>query len=693
MQIFLISLLAVRSSGWGIWAHKQSAYIAHKLLNPTTFNLFPSEVGISGDPERFITSSLWADLPENDLTSAFHFVHVRADAGGNCLPYEESFDCGFHGSGECLVTGIVKYVTDLVDATTDVGTRRTAVMMLIHLMADLHQPLHVGFAKDHGGVDIGLLSPVECSLHDLWDNYLVSTPKDKDSSDYGDLLGRERKSMLAMWPEQWDVVKDNTGSIVSAVKEWIVGIVNDISQRFTCPKAYKTDDGGWIVDKMSLDERYISDRSLIASQLVRLSGVRLAVLLNRIGRYINSKNRVERKKMQTAALKSPAVTSSVASPNPFSGLAIDDFDFNPQEFVFKEQENVAAVVTAMDPLFTSPPEQVVFDGVVFSDLILYYWRVSRWWVVTFRAKVVEKRLGNDWSMYDISFPRNSASVGKVISIYFDLEVLKGISVKTDDFVVAFIHYLRGVGVPAAASSLMRKAPPKVSAHMGVFAALPLVLVRNIAPNVGGNVHVGPFSGIELEMRSPEDARLTLASTARYVKKIAMQRELAARYASVAAPHVTNPDTQMELRNDYMVERVCSSLLHVTSSDGNMVFVTTTGSLQRSQTRPLHPLMGHMMQVSLHGRPKLVYLVDVGILDYFISGNQLIRIVQCSNRNGLRVEDFGRISLYEEVTQIQRFLRNPDTPLAPNSPVFQLMMYFNELTPDNGCLTVEWNQRG
>src|SRR5690606_1101408 len=53
-------------------------------------------------------------------------------------------------------------------------TRRVALGFLVHLVADLHQPLHVGYEEDRGGNDIRVRwEGGDSNLHRVWDSQLL----------------------------------------------------------------------------------------------------------------------------------------------------------------------------------------------------------------------------------------------------------------------------------------------------------------------------------------------------------------------------------------------------------------------------------------------------------------------------------------------------------------------------------------
>ena len=53
-----------------------------------------------------------------------------------------------------LITGIERFRRMLAKANGDVRKRHKALKYLIHLVGDLHQPLHAGDNQDRGGNDL-----------------------------------------------------------------------------------------------------------------------------------------------------------------------------------------------------------------------------------------------------------------------------------------------------------------------------------------------------------------------------------------------------------------------------------------------------------------------------------------------------------------------------------------------------------
>jgi hypothetical protein len=75
--------------------------------------------------------------------------------------------------GNCVVGAIAKQLEILASNAPD-GTRLKALKYVIHFVADVHQPLHAGYADDKGGNKYQLQAFGRgTNLHALWDSGLI----------------------------------------------------------------------------------------------------------------------------------------------------------------------------------------------------------------------------------------------------------------------------------------------------------------------------------------------------------------------------------------------------------------------------------------------------------------------------------------------------------------------------------------
>jgi hypothetical protein len=71
------------------------------------------------------------------------------------------------------------------------GDERMAVRMLVHLIGDIHQPLHVGNGKDRGGNDFKVnWFNQESNLHKIWDSEIINY-QDLSYTEYADWVDQD----------------------------------------------------------------------------------------------------------------------------------------------------------------------------------------------------------------------------------------------------------------------------------------------------------------------------------------------------------------------------------------------------------------------------------------------------------------------------------------------------------------------
>jgi hypothetical protein len=115
----------------------------------------------------------WADdvreaRPE---TARWHFVDIPLDAE----TYRPSRDCRRRRGGDCAIAAIARARAALADARAPQAQRAEALRFLVHLVADLHQPLHCADDHDHGGNDVAVtLLGEPTNLHAVWDSGLLA---------------------------------------------------------------------------------------------------------------------------------------------------------------------------------------------------------------------------------------------------------------------------------------------------------------------------------------------------------------------------------------------------------------------------------------------------------------------------------------------------------------------------------------
>jgi hypothetical protein len=161
----ILVLLPTAVQAWGGQGHQVVANLAQAQLSAKAKReverLLAQEPG-----ETLASISTWADKHRNPATAPWHYVNFPK----NSCTYSGERDCP---DGKCVVAAINRQRDILASTATD-ETRLRALKYLVHLVADVHQPLHAGYSEDRGGNSYQLQAFMRGSnLHAFWDSGLI----------------------------------------------------------------------------------------------------------------------------------------------------------------------------------------------------------------------------------------------------------------------------------------------------------------------------------------------------------------------------------------------------------------------------------------------------------------------------------------------------------------------------------------
>lgn len=192
MQIFL-SLLLFSSSvfAWGPTGHRVVGELAQIFLDPKPL----SEVKKILDNQSLARVSTWPDeirsLPEvYSYTFKWHYTDWPKSMG----KHDEKKSSG------TLIGSIKEQIEILQNRRETKEKRAFALKFLIHLVGDLHMPLHVGNATDAGGNKCPLIFKGEkTNLHALWDEGIINFSKLSYTELTDFLLKAYKKPEIEKW--------------------------------------------------------------------------------------------------------------------------------------------------------------------------------------------------------------------------------------------------------------------------------------------------------------------------------------------------------------------------------------------------------------------------------------------------------------------------------------------------------------
>jgi len=151
---------------WSKTGHRVIGEVAQEHLNGKARRAIKKLL----DGQSLASVSNFADEIKADSTfrkfSSWHYVNIPQ---GKTYSEIEPFKYGD------LVTGIQECIRIVKDEKSSRADKAFYLKMLIHLIGDLHQPMHVGRLEDKGGNDIQLQWFNNGSnLHKLWDANMIN---------------------------------------------------------------------------------------------------------------------------------------------------------------------------------------------------------------------------------------------------------------------------------------------------------------------------------------------------------------------------------------------------------------------------------------------------------------------------------------------------------------------------------------
>lgn len=169
------------------------------------------------------------------------------------MTYEEA---GTPEEGDVIVT-IERLISELKSKNFTDEDEAFALKMLVHLVGDIHQPLHVGNGEDRGGNDVKVEYFYNSSnLHRVWDSGIIDQQK-FSYSEYSDWINHCDKDQLKAWQ-------------AASVRQWAEESMALRSQVYDLPENKK------------LSWRYNYDQIETVNLRLLQAGVRLAGVLESI---------------------------------------------------------------------------------------------------------------------------------------------------------------------------------------------------------------------------------------------------------------------------------------------------------------------------------------------------------------------------------------------------------------------------
>lgn len=188
---------------WGLLGHRIVGEIAQRHLSGKAKKEIQKILG----NETLAMSANWADFIKSDTSynylNSWHYVNFKSGISQSELQAHLANDTN---------PNIYNRLTHLVDEFKNnknltLEQKKMYLRLIVHLVGDIHQPMHAGRPEDLGGNRVQLHWFFEPSnLHRVWDEDLINYQQ-LSYTEYTQSLDfttkRERKALQASGADQW----------------------------------------------------------------------------------------------------------------------------------------------------------------------------------------------------------------------------------------------------------------------------------------------------------------------------------------------------------------------------------------------------------------------------------------------------------------------------------------------------------
>ncbi len=152
---------------WGQTGHYVTGAIAGYYLTEEAHE----EVTRILDDTTLPEATVWMD----QVRPTDEFGHT-ADWHWVTIPQDTTYDQAHKNPNGDIIEALERKIEELKTGGLSEEEQRTHLKMVIHMVGDIHQPLHVGTGKDRGGNDVEVTFMGESSnLHRVWDTNMIES--------------------------------------------------------------------------------------------------------------------------------------------------------------------------------------------------------------------------------------------------------------------------------------------------------------------------------------------------------------------------------------------------------------------------------------------------------------------------------------------------------------------------------------
>ena len=184
----------VQAMAWGTTGHRICGQIAESYLTPKARKAIQGILGY----ETIAIASNWADFIKSDPSysylSSWHYVDLN-----KAYTYPDLVDFLNQDTNVDAYTKLNFLIGELKKKDISKPNRLLYLRMLIHIVEDVHQPMHVAHADDKGGNDFKVTwFNASTNLHSVWDSQLIDFQQ-LSYTEYATAINHTTPAEIAEW--------------------------------------------------------------------------------------------------------------------------------------------------------------------------------------------------------------------------------------------------------------------------------------------------------------------------------------------------------------------------------------------------------------------------------------------------------------------------------------------------------------
>lgn len=194
---FLLTYLPLQSLAWGQLGHRVVGQIADSYLTAKARKNIKAILGY----ESLAMGSTWADFIKSDPAYKYldNWHYINLEEG---LNKEQVKDFLEKDTLTDAYTKLNFLIAELKKKELAPDTQKMYLRLLIHIIGDIHQPLHVARAEGFGGNRIFVMWFNENSnLHRVWDDQLLAFQQ-LSYTEFANAINHTTKADRKVWQEQ-----------------------------------------------------------------------------------------------------------------------------------------------------------------------------------------------------------------------------------------------------------------------------------------------------------------------------------------------------------------------------------------------------------------------------------------------------------------------------------------------------------